>query len=321
MNFNPRKRRFLKPNGEELTPAEVRKEVENFITEEKKDVDREANRLLAGLITLPVFFELMREKIQSWHSIAGVIAYGGQSQMNDERWGRINEKIQSELSYLADFEKAAEESFQAAQQIAAKVAESIADKIPDGLDTVVEEQVAEALATAATSEAEDVARQAAIDALSDSMDEEEIEEALSGMSVGSMAGALIGGAIASRAAQYASSMYSTFENSRRAHARDSGLVLGQRDCVDDSASCESCPGLATNGPVPIDEITEVGSDCECGANCRCEISFFGAEAIDDADLGDHDAIFTEEHREERFGPDGTLNRGPANAEGRRGART
>lgn len=319
MRFDKKKRRFIDANGE-LPPAQVRKHIEDFITQEKQDVTRQAAKLLAGLLTLDQFFALMKSKIEGWHGVSGVLAYGGVDQMTPERWDRIDEKIQSELQYLDDFEKEAAASFLAAQQIAADVAASIADQIPSGLDDIVESAVAESLADTSPSEAETVARQAVEESLSDSLDEDEIADVLDGVSVGEeLAGALIGGMIASRAASYTGSMFATFENNRMFQARDSGLTMGQRDCVDDATSCDECPDLATNGPVPIDEIAEIG-DSTCLGNCRCEISFFGAE-VPDPDLGEHDAVFSQQHRDARFGPSGTLNQGPANAEGNRGART
>ena len=123
---------------------------------------------------------------------------------------------------------------------------------------------------------------------------------------------LIGGTIASRAASYAMSAYATFENNRAQQARDVGVTFGRRDCLSDGASCSTCPELATpeGEYIPIDDITEVGDDGECNSNCRCEISFAEAEGFDvnEADLGEHEAVFSEAHREARFGPGGILGR-------------
>ena len=45
----------------------------------------------------------MENKIEAWHKVAGAIAYGGQTQMDQERWERINRIVESEKSYLAGF--------------------------------------------------------------------------------------------------------------------------------------------------------------------------------------------------------------------------
>src|SRR5262249_44543664 len=131
------------------------------------------------------------------------IGYGGLDQMNPERWGRINDKVQSELGYLRDF------------QIAVYNAE-ISDE-----------------------------------------------------------------AIAARAASYAGAAWGTFENSRTQQAKDEGITLGRRDCINDKASCDECVALATpEGEfIDIDEIPEIG-DATCLSNCRCEISFAGAPALE-----------------------------------------
>jgi hypothetical protein len=282
MRFDPVKRRYFQGNRE-LSPAEVRKHVDQYVTAEQKEVDREAKRLLAGVITLAAFFEFMREKVQAWHVISGVIAYGGQSQMDSERWARIHEKVQSELTYLANFEQEAQASFTAAETAAKQAVEAIAGQIPDGLETLVEERVTEALLTTAPSEAEAVATAAVEDALADSVGAETaaaVAEVVTLDKAGAILDSLIGATIPSRAAMYPSAAYTTFETNVRERERDTGVTLARRVCAEDEASCDECVEAATDEYMPLDEVSDIGS-LTCMNNCRCffEFSFEGVEPI------------------------------------------
>lgn len=82
MIWDAQQRRYEDEDGRPLTPAEIREHIEEFIDSEKESVRAESERLFAREITVPEFFEFMRQKVTAWHSIAGQIAYGGEGQMN-----------------------------------------------------------------------------------------------------------------------------------------------------------------------------------------------------------------------------------------------
>src|SRR5258708_5430128 len=105
MIFDPNRRVYLQ-KGQIQTPAQTRQHIEDFIAQEQAAVDRQSKKLLAGLITISAFFEWMRERIAHWHSVTGIIGYGGAGQMDLEKWKRINEIVQGQIAYLNDFEKA-----------------------------------------------------------------------------------------------------------------------------------------------------------------------------------------------------------------------
>lgn len=86
-----------------MTPQQVRKEVDDYIEKEQAKVDNKAADVLAGTITLAAFFTWMDLRIEAWHKVAGAIAYGGQAQMNKERWARVEERIKAEQEFLAGF--------------------------------------------------------------------------------------------------------------------------------------------------------------------------------------------------------------------------
>lgn len=103
MRWDAKKRRYVNDRGRTLSAREVRKEVERYVEDEERKAEAEAAKLRSGLIAATAFFLYMESKIEAWHKVTGAIAYGGQVQMDAERWSRIEKIIQSEQSYLAGF--------------------------------------------------------------------------------------------------------------------------------------------------------------------------------------------------------------------------
>lgn len=103
MRWNPETRRYVNDRGRTLSSREVRKEVERYVEEEERKAETEAHKLRIGLIAATAFFLYMETRIEAWHKVAGAIAYGGQTQMDQERWARIERIVESEKAYLAGF--------------------------------------------------------------------------------------------------------------------------------------------------------------------------------------------------------------------------
>lgn len=103
MRFDPKRRRYVDNNGRVMAPAQVRREVQDYVEQQKERTEKEALKLLAGTITLAAFVHFMRSAIEKWHTVSGSIAYGGKAQLDAERIARIQAKIDSELKYLAGF--------------------------------------------------------------------------------------------------------------------------------------------------------------------------------------------------------------------------
>ncbi|HEX5704860.1 MAG TPA: hypothetical protein VFX97_16805 [Pyrinomonadaceae bacterium] len=274
MKWDPKDRRYEDENGHPLTQSEVRKRIEEYIEHGQREVDRQANKLFIGALSLSAFFELLRHKITSWHSVAGLAAYG---EPDNKQWSRINQKILSELDFLNRFEAEAQASFFAAETIASQVVTSLGNKIPAGLESLVEERVAQALLKAAPSEAAVVARSVVAETLADSV----AEASVIAQSV-EVAGAepLIGATIPSRAGMYVDSTYGTFENSVRDRESDAGAVGVRRVSENDGNVCEDCEAWASDEYVPLSEIQDIGSG-QCGSRDRCtfEFSYEGVEPL------------------------------------------
>lgn len=273
MKWDTDRRRYVDESGRVMREAEVRQHIDEFIVHEQKEVERQTEKLFIGALTLPAFFEFLRHKITSWHSVAGSTAYGGPDQMSGEQWSRVNSKILSELEFLAGFQREAETSFAVAESIAADVVRSL--EIPAGLESLVQERVTEALVRAAPSEAATVGRQAVAESLADSGAS---EVAASIQSVN--ADGLIGGTIPNRSKMYADAAYATYENNVSGRESDAGAMGVRRVSEEDDDSCEECPDLAVDDYVLFEEIRDIG-DTPCGGRCRCffEFSYEGIEPL------------------------------------------
>lgn len=283
MRFDPKTRRYVNEQGRALSPAQVRKEVNDYITGEKERTQAKAQQLLSGNISLTSFFMYLKTRVEAWHEVAGSIAYGGKAQLDPERNKRIQTKINSELKYLREFQKQVKASFEAARKIASKVADSVeahplksfTGKLTVSMRAKIEKRVFEDLIVANPSEAETVTRKAVNEVL------EGIEARLIAESISIAAddaADLIGATIASRAGMYADAAYSTYQNNEAAREFDSGVTLGRRVCEEDGASCDECVDAADTYFVPLDELPEIGS-LQCLNNCRCYFEYAEPDAL------------------------------------------
>jgi hypothetical protein len=267
MIWDPIQRRYEDERGRPVSPAAIRKVIDDYIETERKLVKVEALKVIdssiitaeefRALVRAEEFFAFMRDKVSAWHAISGVVAYGGEPQMNAERWARINQKVSSELEYLANFERETRTSLRAVQAIANK----IASEYPDA-QAALRQSLSRALLTVAPGEAEAVAKRAVIEVVGRDVP----------VSIGSQAADLIGGQIINRSEMYPDAAWSTLENNVMAREFDEGVRLGRRVCAEDERSCDECVAAAGEGFVPLDQLDEIGS-LQCMNNCRCEFEF------------------------------------------------
>ena len=284
MRWNKETRQYEDARGNPIPPAQIRQEVDDWIKSEQSEVDKKSEAMLAGSITVAAFFHWLKDKITSMHGTSGVVAYGGEAEMNDERWGRVGEKLASEIAYLENFQRQVEEAQKVTQQIAADVAR-LADRnplVPSGLDSVVESavtsalretdaagrmaSVADAIESALADSIGTEAEQIGIDIAAEALASRDLEE-------------LIWGQISSRSQSYADKAWATYANNEKSREADAGLSLVQRICEDDSASCDICPDLATDDYVPFDEVTDIGDGTMCQCRCYFVFSYAGVEGL------------------------------------------
>jgi hypothetical protein len=278
MRFDANKRRYVDAHGHVISPSQVKKEITNYIEQERGITQRKAEQMLSGKLSVNSFFYFMDQRLEAWHTVAGSIAYGGKAQLDKRRETRINNKIESERKYLSEFKAQTKKSFAAARAIASRVADDVSvlpikalsRKLAGSLKHKVEKRVFEALVTTAPSEAEEVARKAAVEELGS---ESGILASVIHIAA-DLAENLIGGTVVNRAGMYPDAAYATFQNNVVERESDSGVTLGRRICAEDEASCDECVSAAQDSAdfVPLDELDEIGS-LTCMNNCRCEFEF------------------------------------------------
>jgi len=253
MNWDARRRVYVHDNGTVVSPSELRQLIENYIEREKSEVDSQAQLLIAGTITAAFFFDWLRDKIREVHGAAGLVAYGGENQMNRQRWARIGQKVASETVYVNAFERDFLASERVAQVMIAEAAE-VLEVAPSVVESVVTTAAPSEIAARLATKTE-----ASRDVLERIATKERIDQ-------------LIFGQTPARSQLYMESIYGTHENSVTDRESDAGVISGRRICEEDGASCDECVAAASDEYIPLAEITDIGS-LQCMSNCRCTIEF------------------------------------------------
>ena len=281
MKWNPQTRRYEDSKGKPIPESQIRQEVDDFISSNQDEVDNKTEELIAGTITVAAFFLFMRSLLTSMHGAAGVIAYGGEEQMGSKEWGRIAEKVASELAYLENFERQLLATQQATESLAVDAAALIARNadVPAGLESVVEQRVLSALmqgtsvedaiaGALADSVGVDAAQGVAATVTADVLESQRMEN-------------LIWGQVSSRARMYPDAAWGTYQGSVKDRESGAGAVGVRRVCVGDDASCDECVELAVDEYVGLADIVDIGN-ATCMSNCRCwlEFEYLGVEPLE-----------------------------------------
>lgn len=269
-------RRYEDENGRAVTPAEIRAHIEEYIEAEEADVEDEVNTFLeqqkSGLDTaakaalVSILFLFLAQKIRQWHHVAGTIAYGGEDELNPERLGRIAEKVETELKFLAGFEAVVENSLVATEAITEGLS-SISATITQGESLL---KIESAILETPPSEVAKALEQIVADTLK--VEAEQAKNLVSSALVDVPVDDLAWGSVSSRSQLYTESLYATYENNVAAREVDAGASLGRRVCEEDQESCEECVAAASTFFEPIENIPEIGS-LTCFSNCRCFFEF------------------------------------------------
>jgi hypothetical protein len=100
-----RKRRlYLDAFGDALSKRELVKGLDEYIESIKEGMAVKVADYTAGRISISQLFSFLSDEVTAMHGAAGSIAYGGLNQMDAEKFDRIDARIQSELSYLSQFQ-------------------------------------------------------------------------------------------------------------------------------------------------------------------------------------------------------------------------
>lgn len=245
MKWDARRRIYIRPNGSIVTPQELRERIEKYIDSQKAEVEGEAGKLIFGTLTATVFFSWLRDKITQVHGAAGLVAYGGEDEMDGARWARIGEKIASESAFAQAFK----EEFLRSEAVADLLIRETLSKV-----SVAPEQLRTIIRT--THPASDIPR--VLDLPTDAF--------------GSRLESLIFGQTEARSTMYMNSIYGTYENSVKAREGEAGAIGVRRVTEQDKNVCQGCEDASTSKYVPMDEILDIG-DAECMSACRCHFEF------------------------------------------------
>lgn len=100
---------YVDESGDELDDSELREGIDQYIESIQSDFAAKAALFAAGAITLTALFTFLQNEISAMHHAAGALAYGGLSQMDAEKWMRVNDRLQTELEFLNKFQVEAPE--------------------------------------------------------------------------------------------------------------------------------------------------------------------------------------------------------------------
>lgn len=266
MTWNPITRRYEDANGNPVDPARIREDLDEFIDAAQNEIDDQSHELLIGAITVAAFFAFLGGLITSMHIASSLIAYGGESEMNPERWGRVDERLSGEIAYLEAFQEQVNEAETVTQALAEFIANSTASE-----DTA---QVVHAIAEAVQTEGRADLVATVGDVLeSVGVTDPPLEIGTLVDSFGDRIGSLIWGEIPSRSRSYADGAFATYENSVKSRESDAGAAGVAYVCENDASSCEDCVSFDTDGEyVSFEEVADIGSG-SCQNNCRCSYVF------------------------------------------------
>lgn len=280
MEFDKQRRVYLDDDGEVMSAATVRDFVDGYIDAQQVEIEAQATALRAGEITVEEFFTFLDEMIVTTHGTAAIIAYGGEDEMNPDRWVRVGGRIHEQIEYMKGFRQEVEKAQETSETIAHSVMQHVirSPEIPDALDETVRERVLAAIMENSAADLDSVVGAAVRDVITDVADEDVVSSLVSEVVTGIIDPAatrledLIWGSVSNRSQSYMDAAYGTYENNVRAREADAGVVLARRVCEDDSSSCDDCPQLATDEYVSLDEIADIGESA-CGSFCRCYLEF------------------------------------------------
>lgn len=101
--WNPRAGQYVRPNGQFVPRAEVRRAIDTSIRAEEAVARSLADDLRTGRITLETWRTEMREMIKAVHVYSAAAAKGGWAQMTPADYGRVGQIVRGEYGFLEAF--------------------------------------------------------------------------------------------------------------------------------------------------------------------------------------------------------------------------
>lgn len=101
--WDKKRRLYVDPHGVRLPKRDLTLGLEEYIDSISEGMAEKVVEYTAGRITHAALFNFLENEVRLLHGASGTIAYGGLDQMDAEKFARIEERLRSELSYLAQF--------------------------------------------------------------------------------------------------------------------------------------------------------------------------------------------------------------------------
>lgn len=117
--WNRRRRVFVDSSDDQLSKAELKDSIEEYIDSIQEDIDSKSRDYVAGAITLAALFSFLDDEISAMHGATGAIAFGGLEQMDTAKWESIDGRLQTELDYLSGFRDDVEAAVASGEELSA----------------------------------------------------------------------------------------------------------------------------------------------------------------------------------------------------------
>ena len=101
--YDPVRRRYIKPNGKVVTPAEQRRIGLAIVDESAAALEALTESYVKGSITFEEWAVAMREGVKATHSAMSQLAFGGKEMMGARQRGLLGALIRNQYAFLGRF--------------------------------------------------------------------------------------------------------------------------------------------------------------------------------------------------------------------------
>ena len=101
--WDPRTRRYIKPNGKPLTPSEQRRIGLSIVSKSADALEDLTQSYVDGEIAFEEWAVAMREGVKATHSAMSQLAFGGKEQMGARQRGKLGSLLVQQYGFLSRF--------------------------------------------------------------------------------------------------------------------------------------------------------------------------------------------------------------------------
>lgn len=101
--YDPVRRRYIKPNGKVVTPAEQRRIGLSIVASSADELEVLTEAYVSGSLTFEEWAVAMREAVKATHSAMSQLAFGGKEMMGPRQRGLLGSLIRDQYAFLGRF--------------------------------------------------------------------------------------------------------------------------------------------------------------------------------------------------------------------------